>query len=275
MKIVAQELSRSLYIGATLAEFGKPIDDKTKSLVQEYGLSEGRSVGCLKWIWHQWLAGAPATEIRDRVEPLVKLGMEMRLLTAKFEGRVMHDLFLLHCAALVCNETQLYDLAVQVVDSSGDGKHTPEQRFGELYASAWCGMLKYWILGDESKAIKESDILWGAYKDPSFHAAPKTLVAPWLKRDWKAFAKAQKKDFDRLWTRARKDGTVISENQDEIVVKTINLSIPQLWCWAHCGLAVLAHRRFGVEVVTDPLWFPSHALEGTPKLGTDGTRKAI
>ena len=40
-------------------------------------------------------------------------------------------------------------------------------------------------------------------------------------------------------------------------------NVQQLWCWAHCGLALLAYRA-GAEVATDPFWFPSHALQCGP-----------
>jgi hypothetical protein len=56
---------------------------------------------------------------------------------------------------------------------------------------------------------------------------------------------------------------VISEDDQEVVVNMdVVHSLPQLWCWAHCGMALLAHRQ-GIEVATDPFWFPLHALKCT------------
>jgi hypothetical protein len=76
-----------------------------------------------------------------------------------------------------------------------------------------------------------------------------------------AFVKCQQKDFEKLWNRARKDRwTVRSENSTEMVVTSERYQIEHQWCWAHCGMALLAHRQ-GAEVVTDPFWFPSVALE--------------
>jgi hypothetical protein len=132
--------------------------------------------------------------------------------------------------------------------------------YGELYTAAWSGMMKYWILGDQAKALQQADIIWGAYRDKSLFAAPKPLVQPWLKRDWKAFVKCQQKEFEKLWNRARKDcWTVRSETSTEVVVTTERYQIGHQWCWAHCGMALLAHRQ-GAEVVTDPFWFPPAAL---------------
>lgn len=92
-------------------------------------------------------------------------------------------------------------------------------------------------------------------------AAPKPLVIPWLKRDWAAFAKQQQKDFEKLWNRARKDRwTVKSENSTEVVVTTERYQIDHMWCWAHCGMALLAHRE-GAQVVTDPFWSPAASKE--------------
>jgi hypothetical protein len=212
------------------------------------------------WIWRQWLQEGAVAKIQERVSQFVDKGMEMQTASSLFYMRPHADLYLLHCAIFACESNQLEKLAERVVDSSGIGDHKPVDKGGELYASAWCGMLKHWILGDLKEAIRQSEMIWGAYRDASFTAATKPLVTPWLKGDWKAFVKAQQKDFEKLWARGRRDGTVRSEKHDEMVVTVERYPVEQKWCWAHCGLALLAHRR-GVEVVTDPFWFPPHALK--------------
>jgi hypothetical protein len=122
-------------------------------------------------------------------------------------------------------------------------------------------MMKYWILGDERKAVEQSELIWSAYRAPGIFAAPKPLVRPWLKRDWPAFTKQQQKDFEKLWNRACKDGwTVKAENATEVVVTTERYQIEHMWCWAHCGMALLAARE-GAVVITDPFWFPRSAVE--------------
>ena len=245
-----------------MAQFGKPIDDVTRGYLEEEGFGDGRTraVGCMGWIWSQWLERAPAIRIRETVEPFVARGMEMQRSSSKFYLRPVHDLYLLHCAIFASSDSQLNDVAKGVIDASGFQNYTPHND-GELYASAWCGMLKYWILGKREKAIEQSDVIWKAYRDPSCRAATKQLVQPWLKDDWELFSKRQTEDFQKLWDRARKDKTVLSENDFEIEVDMEKMSsVQQLWCWAHCGLALLAFRS-GVEVKTDPFWLPSFALE--------------
>jgi hypothetical protein len=157
---------------------------------------------------------------------------------------------------------QLLRLAGQVVDASGFKNYTPRND-GELYTSAWCGTFKYWILSDLKKAAKQAEIIWDSYRPPWLKAASKSLTAPWLKRDWGAFTKAQKKDFERLWSSGRKNGTVRKETSTEMVVTVDSYPVEQVWCWAHCGMALLAYRE-GVDVVTDPFWFPPHALKCVP-----------
>ena len=170
---------------------------------------------------------------------------------------------------------KLAELAARVVDSKGDTSprsknRSPPNNNGELSAVAWCGMLKYWILGDPKKSVQESKIIWGAYRYDIARVAPKALVTRWLEGDWKAFVKLQQKDFAALWERARKDRIVVSETDSEGVVAFNRIGVPGTgWCWAHCGLAMLAHRQ-GVEVTTDPFWFPVHALEGVAR-GTERT----
>lgn len=78
--------------------------------------------------------------------------------------------------------------------------------------------------------------------------------------------KQQEKDFKKQWERARRGGPnrakfIVSKNKLETVVDLRLLGmVGNGWTWAHCGLALLAHRQ-GAEVATDPLWFPPHALE--------------
>jgi hypothetical protein len=77
------------------------------------------------------------------------------------------------------------------------------------------------------------------------------------------FVKQQQKDFATHWQRARRDRTLRKRTAGEIVVNLPGY-IKQLWCWAHCGMALLAYRR-GIEVLTDPFWLPPHALTCVPR----------
>lgn len=75
--------------------------------------------------------------------------------------------------------------------------------------------------------------------------------------------KARRKEFQKLWTRARNDGwTVKAESAAEVVVTTDRYQIEHQWSWAHCGMAMLAHRE-GVDVATDSFWFPKSATAET------------
>ena len=236
---------------------------------------------CLGWIWQQWLSEASAERIRKEVEFVIDRGMEMQERCSFQRFRCLHDLWLLHCAILAASPRKLAELAERVVDSKGDTSPrskdlTPPNNNGELFAAAWCGMLKYWILGDPKKSSDEFQIIWGAYRYYDIaRVAPKALVAAWLKGDSKAFAKLQRKDFGALWELARKNRVVVSESDAEIVIAFDRIGVPgHGWCWAHAGLAMLAHRR-GVEIATDPFWFPSHArqciLRGSEKTTEDST----
>src|SRR5687767_2793732 len=100
-------------------------------------------------------------------------------------------------------------------------------------------MLKYWILGDRDKAVQESEFIWDAYQDSSFRAAAKPLVTPWLKGDWTAFSKAQKKDFEKRWQGIERDLRNAGEDSQSFGMQ--RFPIQQRWSWAHCGLGILAH----------------------------------
>jgi hypothetical protein len=222
--------------------------------------------GCLGWIWCQWLSQASPETIRKEVEFVVDRGMEMQERCSIQRYRCLHDLWLLNCAILAASPEKLAALAGRVVDSKGDTSRqskdtSPPNNNGELFAAAWCGMLKYWILGDLQKSIQESELIWGAYRYDIARFAPKSLVAKWLAGDLRAFVKLQQKDFNGLWEWARKNQIVVSESDSETVIAFHRMPVPgRGWSWAHCGLAMLAHRH-GVEVATDPFWFPPHALQ--------------
>jgi len=226
----------------------------------EDGFSIPRSwaQGCLGWIWCQWLSKATGRTIQKEVEFVVERGMEMQEKSENQNYRCLHDLWLLNCAILASGDGQLKKLASSVIDSNGD-KRKPLNN-GELFSAAWCGMLKYWILGDAKKAAEQYEIAGVANREEISRAAPKSLVAKWLAGDWKSFAGEQRKDFKTLWERAKKDEAVISKDENEVVIVFNRIPLPgRGWCWSHNGLAMLAHRR-GVEIATDSFWLPAHAL---------------
>ena len=54
----------------------------------------------------------------------------------------------------------------------------------EIYASAWCGMLKHRIPGNRRKAAEQSEAIWGAYRYDIARVTAKPLVTKWLLEDW-------------------------------------------------------------------------------------------
>jgi hypothetical protein len=261
MKLTVDSLEDSARKAAMIAELDKPLSRIDIEVLKDDGFSaaRGMAANCMKWIWLQWMLAGSESDVRAKVGVFVEKGIKMQDTSSRFYMRPHADLYLLHCAIFGSSRAQLEKLAERVVDASGIGGREPKDD-GELYASAWCGMLKHSILGDAKKAEQQSEVIWAAYRPPSFSGASKQLVSPWLKGDWNGFVKAQRKDFEKLWARGRKDGTVRSETADSMVVTVQRYPIEQKWCWAHCGLALLAYRR-GVEVATDLFWFPAHALK--------------
>ncbi len=245
------------------AQFGKSIQESDLAFLAGNGLQDAahRALNCMGWIWRQWLLGAEKHLLSRQVEPFVTRGLEFRDRTRSYDYLALHDLYLLHCAIFASSDSQLKTVAERLADGSGDkGSRPKDVGHGELYVAAWCGMMKYWILGDDQRAIQHADLIWGAYRQSGVLAASKALVLPWLTRDWSAFRKSQQKDFDKLWNRARKDRwTVKAEDSTEVIVTTERYQIGHQWCWAHCGMALLAYRQ-GAEVLTDSFWFPPAAV---------------
>ncbi len=266
MNIRVLQIAETAQKAEAQAEFGKPFDESMRVSLLKSGMAgpAHQAKNCMGWVWRQWLLGTSKELISKKIEPFVARGLEMRALCRSYHKLALHDLYLLNCSIFGSSESQLNKVAESVADSYGDKGETPIDD-GELYAAAWCGMLKNWILGNTDNAFEQSHIIWKSHRESGVFAAPKPLVIPWLRKDWKAFFKAQKSDFEKLWKRARKDGwTVRAENPNETVVTTDRYQIDHQWCWAHCGMAVLAHR-LGNEVATDPLWFPSAAIAAKPE----------
>lgn len=266
-RVKVVNLAESSRKSESLAKFDVPIQEADLRFLLGNGFQDAahRAAHCMGWVWRQWLAGVPRVDLTARIERFVERGLELRAHSRRGHLLALHDLHLLHCAIFASGATQLRKVAEQIADGSGDQLQKPVDD-GERYAAAWCGMLKYWILGDGKRAVEQSALIWGAYRDPSILAAPKPLVTPWLRRDWAGFARQQQKDFEKLWARARKDDwTVKAENSTEVVVTTERYQVAHMWCWAHCGMALLAHRE-GANVMSNPFWFPAVALEsGTSK----------
>jgi hypothetical protein len=256
MKLTIDGLEMMELKKAALADFRSPAV-RFASGEDGFSVARGLAEGCMGWTWCQWLKGTPPDSIREKVAWFVDRGLELQQVLRGNHLRGLHDLFLMHCAVFACPPPVLMQVAEQAIDASGT-KGQPPRNDGELYASAWCGMLKHWILGAPDKANAQSELVWKAYRPPHFRAATKSLVTPWLAEDWKSFAFEQRKDFERLWARARKDGTA-SAKKTGTVVRVQRFPVAQLWCWAHAGLALLAQRH-GAEVVTDSFWLPPHAL---------------
>jgi hypothetical protein len=253
-------------VAQSVAQFGRPLDRNTEIGILKSGLSHGSTYagGCMGWIWYQWLLGSAGNEITQQVEAFVQRGLEYRNRSRSYYKLPLHDLFLLNCAILASRHDQLLQVAEIIGDGSGDKGERPQDN-GELFVALWTGAMKYWILGDTEKATLQFTQIWSTRREQGVTMAPKNLAQAWLKRDWTKFVNAQGKDFERLWTRARKDETIVGPESDRETTVTLNQYYVETdWCWHHCGLALLAHRQ-GIKIATDPLWFPSHALEVVPK----------
>jgi hypothetical protein len=197
-------------------------------------------------------------EVGDTVDDLVDDCLRAYDVVSSQHFRPRFDLLLLHCAIFAASEKQLKRVAGAVMDSRG----VPGYEFkgdGDVYAAAWCGMLKHWLLGDKEMARSEFERVKGAYVHPAIRGASFELVRAWLDADWKKFNKLQQKDFQRLWTFVRKHRIVVTSGSNSFKAKIDKISIGQNWCWAHCGLAVAAYRQ-GASVETHDFLFPAHSL---------------
>ena len=230
--LTAGGLSESSRKAEMQAQFGKEIDQTDLVSMASSGLQAAahRASNCLGWIWRQWLLGESRAKITDKVVPFVKRGLELRRLARSYHFIPVHDLFLLHAAIFACDDGLLDEVAGKIADAEGDKLGHPMDN-GELYTAAWCGMIKHWLLGDDAKARRYAQVVWEAHREKHLLVAPKTLVLPWIKKDWKTFVSAQCKDFQKLWLRADKDQwTIKSESSTEVVVTTDRYQIGHQWC---------------------------------------------
>jgi hypothetical protein len=132
MKLTVNDLRDRTEVAETMAGFDQPIDKDTRQYLKETGLDDAQPVGCMEWIWWQWLLGAPQKKIHMRVEAFVERGMEMQRISPHLHHRPAHDLYLLHCAIFASSEAQLHELAEQVVDGGRLREAETAQRWRAL-----------------------------------------------------------------------------------------------------------------------------------------------
>lgn len=259
MSLTIEDLAQQGNVFEKMVQFGKPFSQLELNLLKNDGFSVARSKAssCMAWIWTQWLLKADGEKVERIVSDFVARGLETHKLTSNFHYRTLHDLFLLHCAIYASSDSQLEAVAKAVVDSSGAYGSVPRND-GALYHGAYCGMLKYSILEDQSSCEKEYQVMKDAYIDP-FRGAAKPLIKTWIEKNYDGFIRNQVKDFERLWQFADKHRIVVQNGGDK-TLQLRKISTEQNWCWGHCGLAMLFHRK-GAKVATDELWFPATALE--------------
>lgn len=259
MKLIIEDVELIASLNEKLAQFGQPISQLGLEYLKGKGFNDLRikTFGCIGWIWVQWLLKADKSKVRQVVSDFVGRGLEAYKLTRNVHFRAQHDLFLLHCAIYASPDSQLEAVAEAVIDSSG-AHGCSLKNDGELYHGSYCGMLKYAILDNRADCEKEYQVMKDAYINPAFRGAAKPLIKNWIEGNIDDFVRNQAKDFERLWKFADKYRIAV-QNGENKTLQLGKISTEQNWCWGHCGLAMLFHRK-GAKVATDELWFPESAL---------------
>lgn len=257
--MIVVDTSHAERVWEKVAKFGASIElaDVDYACSEGFGDFAARAKACLGWIWMQWLSNDDS-RWRSFVEAFVERGLKIREVSGNLNARGLHDLYLLHCAVYGCSHEMIVRAAEGAVDGVGHGQNL--QNNGEVYVYAWVGMLKHWILKDLRTAETQFQSAKTAFIPESLKAAQPWFVEPWLRGNWRAFRTAQRRDFRLRWINAKKNRAIQQKNRDIIVdIERAAEPIDQRWCWAHAGLALLAHND-GIEVETDEFWFPRKAL---------------
>src|SRR5256885_1417914 len=97
MVLEVENLSLRERIWRIMARFGMPLDKNALDYLKEEGLGDGatRAIGCLGWIWTQWLLETPGPTILKEVQIFVDRGLEMQKVSRKFYERPLNDVYLL------------------------------------------------------------------------------------------------------------------------------------------------------------------------------------
>lgn len=258
MRVSITDLDMALKLGKELSFFDrKAVELFRPESPEAFSNSRDTTIACLRWIWASWLSGAPTSELTPTIERFVARALSLVETCAFDQGRGLHDLYLLHCAAMASPKKQLVEVASAVVDFN---EANPGLNDGDRFARAWTGILKHQLLGNFEKVQLQAEAMNRAAKPINCRRTPKPLLDAWIKRDWSAFKKAQERSFKALWDRMRKDRFVVSEHGETIEVKiTRGGAITTSWCWADNGLALIAARE-GIEISYDPLWLPTQSM---------------
>ncbi len=218
---------------------------------------------CYSWIWYQCLLETPPSTIHAVVREVVAKSIRLQAEEADLYWRAEHDLACAHLAVNGAPQEMVGQLAESMV-------HASEEKSRDLCQQGWSGFMKFSLLGDNKRALEQAEIMFGATKPINLRLPSKTLMMAWLNEDWKGFNRALKESFKRRWAgldkyvkyaEISKKEPVLTESEGSIkvVLKKLNQRVDGNW--QENALAILAVSK-GVEVPTDPLWFPAVALEG-------------
>src|SRR6267142_291598 len=97
MNLKIERLQESASTAEIMASFEKPLD-------------KVRVVGCMKWLWFQWLLRSSPKAITERTTAFVADEMKRMRFSPLFNHRPRHNVLLLQCAIYASPKDQLFSL---------------------------------------------------------------------------------------------------------------------------------------------------------------------
>jgi hypothetical protein len=87
VKLEILQLERSTEVAEVMAAFDKPMSQTTREYLLNKGLDNARVVGCMKWVWFQWLLCGMESVVRGRVGAFLADEMERLILSRRERNR--------------------------------------------------------------------------------------------------------------------------------------------------------------------------------------------
>jgi hypothetical protein len=204
----------------------------------------------LIWAWLQWHnAPGNSKSICEILSPVIKRSIELiqdKKVVQYF--REKHDSFLTQLAVLTGSKA--------LMNTAAHAAEEGQEESGEYqFYSAWTGILKYRIFGDEPK-VREQYEIYQRYKPlRAFLFPTKKMMQSFVEKDYKTLNKVIRQRCEEHWKWSAKMGALEDQKDGTKVLHLDKYDPNFLWPWVEGTFAKLAYMD-GAEITYDSPWLP-------------------
>ena len=238
------DIDKQVEDATSFVQFGQPVGTAFRRL-KKSGFAEPESVlkQSVNLTWLLSHQGVPFEEIRSRLQPMVRRGMEVYALV---EGSLMmrgsHDLMLLALAVLV-QDTALLEQVSGLVQEADE--ESPK------YYAAVAGIMKFHVLREPLRMQKQLELFWSFRGKPAMLRVPSRMfIQAFVARDLKKLHRERGKVEQEFWTNL---GFPREHKPENLTLDFRDYN--RFWPWPEAVLLRLLDAEAPPDI--DRFWFPA------------------